>query len=449
MRALGRAFVEAIVDDDPSRRAPAIALCRDGRVSSPRIHEALSSSLVEAGANVLDVGVGPTPLLYFAAHHLETDAAVQITGSHNPKDDNGFKMMKKRASFFGKDIIDLGARMRRGPSRAASAGTRATHDLSEAYVRSVHERARTGAEPKLRVVVDAGNGAAGPLGVRTLKALGFEVDALHCDIDGRFPNHHPDPTVLENLADLRERVVSTGAPLGVAWDGDGDRIGAVDEKGNVIWGDKLMILFSRALLAETPGATILGEVKCSQTLFDDITARGGRALYCKTGHSLIKTRMKAEGALLAGEMSGHLFFADRYFGYDDAIYATVRLLEIVAQAAARGAPLSSLLADLPQTYATPEIRVACPDAEKFRVVERVTEVFRATHSILDLDGARVDFGDGAWGLCRASNTQPVLVLRFEARSEERLAAISRELTDAVERARREIAPHADRESAHP
>lgn len=433
--ALGRAFCATLTDE---LGPPRVAVCRDGRVSSPRIHAALVRGLIAAGAEVQDVGVGPTPLLYFAAHHLATDGAIQITGSHNPGEDNGFKMMRGTASFFGGDIQRLRERMAKPTPDAARPGLITEIDVSDAYIAEVRASSRVPERPeRLRVVVDAGNGAAGPLGLRTLRALGFTVDPLHCDIDGRFPNHHPDPTVVENLAELRERVLSTGALLGIAWDGDGDRIGAIDERGEIIWGDKLMILFSRALLAEHPGATILGEVKCSQTLFDDVRRNGGNAVYSKTGHSLIKTKMKAERALLAGEMSGHVFFADRYYGYDDAIYAAIRLLEI---AAAAPAGLSSLLSDVPPTFATPEIRVACADERKFGVVSTVTEHFRRTHSILDLDGARIDFGDGAWGLCRASNTQPVLVLRFEARTEERLVEIRSEVQRVVERAGARIDP---------
>ena len=280
----------------------------------------------------------------------------------------------------------------------------------------------------VRFVVDAGNGSAGPLGIATLRALGLSPEALFCDIDGTFPNHHPDPTVPKNLEALRERVLQTGATLGVAWDGDGDRIGAIDETGEVVWGDKLLILYARALLREHPGATILGEVKCSETLYADIAAKGGRPLVWKTGHSLIKTKMKEERALLAGEMSGHMFFADRWPGFDDAIYATVRLLEIVA---AEGKTLRELLADVPKTFATPEIRVDCPDALKFAVVSEVVAHYKASRPVLDIDGARIDFGDGAWGLCRASNTQPVLVLRFEARSEARRDEVRGEVQSVV------------------
>ncbi len=417
-----------------------LALGRDGRLSSPRIFEAFSGGLLDAGASVVDIGVGPTPLLYFAAHHLGTDGAVHVTGSHNPADDNGLKMMRGKGSFFGADIQGLAKRIESDDlTTGGASGEMSQADVSDAYLAAVKASVRLPAGHGVRCVLDAGNGAGGPLGVRTLEALGFGVDPLFCDIDGRFPNHHPDPTVPANLEALRARVRETGVPLGIAFDGDGDRIGAVDENGTIIWGDKLMILFSRSVLADHPGATILGEVKCSETLFSDVRAHGGRALYAKTGHSLIKTRMKEEKALLAGEMSGHIFFADRYFGFDDAIYAAARLLEIVAHAKK---PLSELLADVPPTHATPEIRVDCSDEAKFGVVDRVLSHYRATHEVLDIDGARIDFGDGAWGLCRASNTQPVLVLRFEAKSEARLAEIRADVEGVVVRAGGKLKPAA-------
>ena len=427
---LGRAFAELIRRGKPEAEQEqplTIAVGRDGRLSSPRLFEQLTRGLIEQGANVLDVGVGPTPLLYFAAFHTHPDGAVQITGSHNPGEDNGFKLMRGKGSFYGQDIQVLRETMD-GELPKRAAGKLETRDISADYIEAVKQASRLDGAKAPRVVVDAGNGSAGPLGVRTLEALGVSVDPLFCDIDGHFPNHHPDPTVLSNLEALKARVLETGAALGIAWDGDGDRIGAMDEKGEVIWGDKLMILYSRALLAEHPGATVLGEVKCSETLFADVTAHGGRALYSKTGHSLIKAKMKAEKALLAGEMSGHMFFGDRYFGYDDAIYASVRLLEIVTNA---GKPLSQLLADVPQTFATPELRVDCADEKKFGIVTKVQDHYRKTHRVLDLDGARIDFGDGAWGLCRASNTQPVLVLRFEAKTEARRDEIRREVESFV------------------
>jgi phosphomannomutase/phosphoglucomutase len=435
-RALGLAFARTLAEAAPERRLR-IAVGRDGRTSSDRLFAALCAGITAAGADVIAVGVGPTPLLYFAAHHLGTEGAVMITASHNPAPDNGFKLMRGKASFFGAEIQALADRLERGDEAvSARPGRVETVDLHDAYIAFVRKNSRVDPSRPLRVVVDGGNGSAGPLGLATLRALGFEVDPLYCEIDARFPHHHPDPTVPKNLEDLRRRVLETGAKLGVAWDGDGDRIGAIDEKGEVIWGDKLLILFARSVLREHPGAVILGEVKCSATLYADIAKHGGKPLLWKTGHSLIKTKMKQENALLAGEMSGHMFFADRWPGFDDAIYAAVRLFEIVA---AEGKSLSELLADVPVTFTTPELRVDCPDALKFDVVHRVLSRYRASHPVVDVDGARVDFGDAAWGLCRASNTQPVLVLRFEAKTEARRDEIRREMEGVVAEAIRRSA----------
>ena len=423
-RRIGRRFAETLANETSGKHI-VIAVGRDGRLSSPRLFDALTRGILETGADVVSIGIGPTPQLYFAAHFLETDGAIMITGSHNPGPDNGFKLMRKKASFFGTEIQTLCSRVSEPLGNAtAKMGTLSERDVSDAYIENVRASSRLPEHAKVKFVVDAGNGSAGPLSLRVFRSLGFDPEALYCDIDGSFPNHHPDPTMPENVATLRSRVLETKADLGIAFDGDGDRLGAIDDEGEIIWGDKLMILFSRAVLAEHPGATILGEVKCSETLFADITKNGGRALYSKTGHSLIKTRMKEEHALLAGEMSGHLFFADRYQGFDDATYAAIRLLEIVAKS---GKKLSELLSDVPVTHATPEIRVDCPDAVKFAVVAKVLSHYQATHRVLDIDGARIDFGEGAWGLCRASNTQPVLVLRFEALTVARRDEIRREV----------------------
>ena len=437
-RALGTAIVE-VLGRGGWGGGLRVAACRDCRTSSERLFAALSEGLCAAGAHVIDLGVGPTPLLYFAAQALETHGSVMITGSHNPPEDNGFKVLRGTTALSGREIVELADAIESAvePSSPVERGSLEQRDLADAYIEAVRkgiELPEAGKAP--RVVVDAGNGAAGPLGVRTLRALGFEVDELYCDMDPLFPHHHPDPTEEHNLADLRRRVADTGATLGIAWDGDGDRLGVVDHDGSIIWGDKLMILFSRAVLAANPGATILGEVKCSETLYADIRKHGGRAIVSKTGHSLIKKRMKEEHAMLAGEMSGHIFFADRYFGYDDAIYATARLLEIVAR---EGKGPAELLADVPATSVTPEIRVPCPDALKFKVVDRVLAHFRPRYRVLDVDGARIDFGGDAWGLCRASNTQPVLVLRFEARDEARRDALRAEVEWVVAEALREFA----------
>ena len=417
-----------------------IAMSRDCRLSSDRLHSALVDGLMAGGVQVIDIGVGPTPQLYFAVHHLALDGGIMITGSHNPAEDNGFKIMRGRASFYGQDLQRLRVRLERDElPRAAMSGSGQSVDLQSAYISALTRDIARPTEP-FACVLDAGNGAGGPLGMRALQAAGFKPDPLFCEMDGRFPNHHPDPTVAENLAALIARVKATGARVGIAYDGDADRIGAVDANGDVVWGDKLLILFSRALLASRPGATILGEVKCSQTLYDDIAKHGGRPIMWKTGHSLIKTKMKAEQALLAGEMSGHMFFADRYFGYDDALYASLRLLEILSTT---GKTLGELLADVPVTHATPELRVACPDALKFDVVERITGRYRAKgHKVNDIDGARIAFpteGDApAWGLVRASNTGPVLVMRVEAGTEDALTAIRAELQDAVADVRRDL-----------
>jgi phosphomannomutase/phosphoglucomutase len=283
----------------------------------------------------------------------------------------------------------------------------------------------------IRFAIDAGNGAGGPLALETMKALGLNPVAMLCEMDGTFPVHHADPTEPETLEMLKERVLEDGLELGFAYDGDADRVGVIDARGEVIWGDKLMIILSRALLAQHPGATIIGEVKCSQTMYDDIEAHGGRGILWKTGHSLIKTKMKEERALLAGEMSGHIFFADRYYGFDDAIYATLRVLEIVSRS---DVPLHEMLSDVPETFATPEIRVDCDDARKFDLVQQMVDHYRPTHDLVDIDGARIQF-EGGWALVRASNTQPVLVLRFEADSEQQLGAIRGEVESVLERFR--------------
>ena len=416
-----------------------LAVARDCRLSGDRLHAALVRGLVEAGVRVIDVGVGPTPMLYFAVHHLGTDGGVMITGSHNPSDENGFKVMRGKASFFGQDIQALRARIEADDLPAKPGGGRKEEDVTAAYVAALtKDIARP--EEGMKVVLDAGNGAGGPIGSRALRAVGLHPELLYCEMDGRFPAHHPDPTVPKNLEALVARVREKGARVGLAYDGDADRLGAVDANGEVVWGDRLMILFSRALLAERPGAAILGEVKCSQTLYDDIAKHGGRPIMWKTGHSLIKTKMKEERALLAGEMSGHLFFADRWYGFDDAIYASLRLVELLSKS---GKTMGELLADVPRTFTTPELRVDCPDALKFDVVRAVTEHYRAAgRPVVDIDGARVSFGTEAapaWGLVRASNTGPVLVMRFEATSEAERDRLRAEVEAVVTQARARVA----------
>lgn len=432
VRDLGRAIGSLV---QRRGQVPVVAVGRDARLSGPDLRDALVGGLMEVGCSVVDVGIVPTPLLYFAVHTLDVGGGVAITGSHNPGDENGFKLMIGTATAHGPDIQLLKTMVQSGDYEGAAeqAPTVRQHDIRGPYCAHILDDVHLGPH-RPQIVVDAGNGPTGPIAPALLRQLGCTVHELFCDMDGTFPNHHPDPTVAENLVDLQAEIARTGADLGVAYDGDGDRIGVVDAEGQIIWGDRLLVLLSRALLLEQPGATIVGEVKCSQTLFDDITRHGGRAIMGKVGHSLIKERMRSEGALLAGEMSGHIFYQHRWFGFDDAIYTTCRLLEILSL---RGRTIDQLLADLPPTHATPELRVACPDAIKFDVVERVTAHFRAQHEVIDIDGARVAFA-GGWGLVRASNTGPILVLRCEADSAQTCEHIRLELEAAIAQAKLEL-----------
>jgi phosphomannomutase / phosphoglucomutase len=392
------------------------AVGRDCRFSSPGIRDALVKGMVSAGIHVTDVGVCPTPLLYFAIRHLETDGGVMITASHNPPEYNGFKVCVGPDTIFGEEIRQLrefveSDRFIRGK------GACKEYEIIPPYCDYLVGHLRL--ERPVRLAVDAGNGTGGLTAVPVLERLGCDMVKLFIEPDGSFPNHDPDPTLPENMVRLAETVVREKLELGIGFDGDADRIGVVDEKGHIIYGDMLMVIFAREILKDKPGATFISEVKCSQNMYDDIKAHGGNVIMWKAGHSLIKRKLREERALLAGEMSGHMFFADRYFGYDDAVYAACRLLEIVSR---RPEPLSHYLADLPRTYNTPEIRVECPEDKKFKLVEMVKKELRKDHEIIEVDGVRIIFPDG-WGLLRASNTGPVLVLRFEAKSEERLKEI--------------------------
>jgi len=407
-----------------------ICLGRDTRLSSPRLRDALVRGLKASGCQVTDLGVVPTPLLYYGVIHLGANGGVMITGSHNPPEFNGFKTVCGASTIYGEAIQEI-LRIIQAGSLDRCEGSETTADVVTPYVDEVAAQFRF--PRRVRVVVDAGNGCGGPAMHRILERLNVEATEMFFEMDGRFPNHHPDPTIPKNLEALIAKVRETGADLGIAFDGDADRIGAVDEQGTTIYGDQLMILYGREILTRKPGATFIGEVKCSQLMYDDLAARGGHPILWKTGHSLIKAKMKEEGAALAGEMSGHMFFADRYYGYDDALYAACRLLEIVANA---GRPLSSLLADLPHTVTTPEIRFDCPDEIKFEVVRRAAAELRARHKTVDVDGVRVLFA-GGWGLVRASNTQPVLVLRFEAATDEQLRQYRAEVEAVVERAKQQ------------
>lgn len=408
-----------------ARRGPrACTLACDCRLSSTRLHDALLEGLLSTGIRVADLGTVPTPLLYYSVFHLGAEGGVMITGSHNPAEYNGFKIMAGSSTIHGEDIQQL-RRLIEQRDFETGAGSVEAVDIVTPYVDEVASQFHF--ERRVKVVFDAGNGVGGPVMHRLIEKLNVDAVELFFDMDGRFPNHHPDPTVPANLNALVAAVAEHQADLGIAFDGDSDRIGAVDEKGTVIYGDQLMIVYSREILSRKPGATIIGEVKCSQSMYDDIAGRGGRGIMWKTGHSLIKAKMKEEHAELAGEMSGHMFFADRYYGFDDALYAACRLIEIVAQS---GHPLSYQLADLPLTVSTPELRVDCPDELKFEVVRKVREHFRTRYETLDVDGARINFARG-WGLVRASNTQPILVLRFEAATPELLQAYRDEVEEVV------------------
>jgi phosphomannomutase/phosphoglucomutase len=402
---------------------------RDCRLSSPSFRDALVEGILSTGLDVVDVGICPTPLLYFSILRFGADGGVMVTGSHNPPDCNGFKLCVGPTTLYGDKILEI-RRIIERKDFASGKGTESRRNVVPDYREYV--ASNISIPRRLKVVVDAGNGTAGPVAPPLFRELGVDVVELFCEMDGRFPNHFPDPTVPENLASLIRVVRETRADVGVAYDGDADRIGAVDDRGEVLFGDFLLILFSREILRRKPGATIISEVKASQNLYDDIARHGGKPLMWKAGHSLIKKKMREESAEVAGEMSGHIFFADRYLGFDDAIYASARLFEIIAGS---DRPLSEMLSDLPPVVSTPEIRVECPDEIKFRVAERVAEIVRPqAREVIDLDGVRAVF-DGGWGLVRASNTQPVLVLRFEGKNRETLTRIRAVMEKAVETAR--------------
>ena len=426
-----------------------VALGRDGRLTSPDLRDRVLAGIIATGMNVVDIGVCPTPLLYFALYELPVDGGLMVTGSHNAAEYNGFKMCLDKMALYGEDIQEL-KRLTETGAYASGAGTVSTATVIPPYLRYLKDHFAEVDGQGMHVVVDCGNGVAGLVVRAALEQLGCRVTGLYDDLDGRFPNHHPDPTVVENLQDLMQVVKRDRADVGIAYDGDADRIGTIDEQGTIVWGDRLLLIFARDLLKDRPGSTVISEVKASQCLYEDIRKRGGNGVMWKTGHSVMKAKMKEENAALAGEMSGHMFFADRYFGYDDAIYASCRLIEILSKTQA---PFSTLLADLPPTQVTPEIRMECADDVKFRVVEtmrdRLVEAAGHSHAhndhypgpvirdVITIDGVRVCFDDG-WGLIRASNTQPALVLRFEANSTERLQAIRTYLEGELEACTRAV-----------
>ena len=448
---LGRAFAEYLRPSGINR----VTLGYDARLSSPRLRDALGRGLTASGFDVIDIGLCPTPALYFSLYHLKPGAGIMITGSHNPAEFNGFKLCVGKDTIYGAEIQKLSEIMgslrdSAGRSQGKEGkGTITKHPIIPDYVSYLKGMFREYHDVPLSVVLDSGNGTAGLVAPEVLRAMGCHVMELYSEPDGRFPNHHPDPTIPKNLETLINTVKKEHADFGLAFDGDSDRIGVVDEHGTVLWGDQLMVLFSRDILADRPGATFVSEVKCSQTMYDDIRKHGGKAIMWKTGHSLIKAKMKETGAALAGEMSGHIFFADRYYGYDDAIYAACRVVELLKKSRHQknvDVPVSSLIADLPKTFNTPEIRLDCPDALKFKVVEQVRHIYAApaktslpVREVITVDGIRAVFEKG-WGLIRASNTQPVLVMRFEAVDQTSLQAIRTLMEEQVRKVITSLSP---------
>lgn len=411
----------------------AVVLGRDCRLSSPAFTESLTKGLLSTGCEVVDLGIIPTPLLYFTMYYKKKEAGVIITGSHNPPEYNGFKIMVGEETLYGKAIQDILAIIKDKNFMKEDSQSKKSYNIIPEYNDYILKDIKL--EKKLKIVVDAGNGTAGVIACPIFRKLGCEVIELYCEMDGNFPNHHPDPTLPEALKDLIQKVTETNADLGVAYDGDGDRIGVVDDKGNIIWGDQLTIIFSRDILPSNPGASVISEVKASKLLYEEIKNLGGRPIMWKTGHSLIKKKIKEEKALLAGEMSGHIFFADRYFGFDDAIYSSARLLEILSRSDKK---LSQMLSDLPRTYQTPEIRVYASDEVKFKIVEEVKKELSQKYPIIDIDGVRAIYPRG-WGLVRASNTQEVMVLRFEADTKDDLEAIKKEVEQTLEKVIKRLA----------
>ncbi len=390
---------------------------RDCRLTGPGYAEAVINGFKDSGIEVIDIGVCPSPVFYYSVIHFEADGGIMITASHNPPDQNGFKMHMGGGTIYGAEILDV-KKVIDGGDFVSGKGSSSEGDIITPYKKFISENIKL--DRGLNVAVDAGNGTAGPIAPDVLRNLGCDVKELYCDMDGAFPNHHPDPTVEENVTELIKTVKEESLDIGIGFDGDADRIGIVTDKGKLLFGDRLLVIFAREVLERKPGATVIGEVKCSRLLFEDIEKHGGNGIMWKAGHSLIKAKMREMGAEIAGEMSGHMFFKDRFFGYDDAIYAACRLAEILSKT---GDSITDILSDLPETYTTPEIRVEVPDDIKFDLVASAQKYFGSKHKTVDVDGVRILFEDGSWGLIRASNTQPALVLRFEADTADRLDEI--------------------------
>jgi phosphomannomutase/phosphoglucomutase len=396
--------------------ASRISIGRDCRVTSSELSQAVARGINSTGLDVLDIGMVATPMLYFSLYNLPVGGGVMITASHNPGEYNGIKLSSGKNSLFGEQIQVIREMAEQGDFAIGEGSTRHA-EIREDYIKFLKENLDI--KPGLRIAADYGNGMTGIIGPEVFREFGCEVMELYETPDGTFPNHHPDPTVEENLVELIDTVTNNKLQVGLGFDGDGDRIGVIDEKGEIIWGDMLVLIFARDILSKKTGAKFIGDVKCSTSLFRGIEDAGGEAIMWKTGHSLIKDKMKVENAAMAGEMSGHIFFADKFFGYDDALYAGLRLLEIISKT---GKKVSELLEGIPHSVSTPEIRVECPDEIKFQVVERVKAELSREHEVIDIDGVRIEFPYG-WGLIRASNTQPALVLRFEAHDDLKLQEI--------------------------
>ncbi len=404
-----------------------VVLGRDNREHSPAMSAAVAQGLAGSGCHVVDIGTVITPTFYFARVHLGIDGGVMVTASHNPPEFNGFKLAGGFGTLYGEQIQVIRRRAETGPFLEGQGGVE-TCDVTGAYVKMLRDKIHLGPR-RLRVALDCGNGTASLVAPQVLTAWGVDVVPLYCESDPRFPHHHPDPVDPHNLTDLIDLVRRERCDLGIGLDGDGDRIGVVDDRGAIVWGDVLMILYWREILPKHPGAEVIIEVKCSQALVEAVERLGGRPFFYRTGHSLIKAKMREIGAVFTGEMSGHMFFADEYYGFDDAVYAAGRLLRILSHT---DAPLSTLLADVPQYAVTPEVRVPCPDNRKFSVVAALVEQFKREYDVIDIDGARVLFDEG-WGLVRASNTQPALVVRAEAKTQAGLSRIKAVLESALAR----------------
>lgn len=408
-----------------------VSLGRDCRLSSPAFAKAISDGITSTGVNVIDIGMVTTPMVYFSLFNLDVDGGVMITASHNPSEYNGVKLCVGKEALFGEEIQNI-RRIAERSDFAKGAGSVETKSIMDKYLNFLRENVQI--NPRIRVAIDCGNGMTGIVAPGILKEFGCEVTELYITPDGTFPNHHPDPIVEENLRDLINTVKHERLDLGIGFDGDGDRIGIVDENGQMIWGDMLLTIFARDVLERIPGTKVVGEVKSSTRLYREIERLGGKPIMWKAGHSLMKNKMKVEGAVLGGEMSGHVFFGDKFFGYDDAVYAALRLLEIISKT---GEKVSQLLDGIPPAFSTPEIRIECPDEIKFHLVEKVKEEFKKEYKVIDIDGVRIEFPDG-WGLIRPSNTQPALVLRFEARTKDRLEEIRSLIERTLERVRAKL-----------